>query len=1014
MAMAVLGGEGPMAMRPDVSRALPTIAIHLDGAALQAAFDSFHERLGFLEGENVKLRIAQQQQQQQQQQAVVSADASEAVSPSSPPSSPSAALQAAEKAFKKARTDSQRLEVLRRTVTGLHGNFDEIAAELRTLASMHKAAASRERAAEELRRAEMGRLLMATQAGPSQMQAQVDVAISRALGRVDTLEESSRAADMAQESLRRQMAAILDSVTAMQERIDDMAENAAWGATTNTSFSTAMKSAEATDGPNGSEQGGDREQDQVQTLARDIEVCGVGPQVVGSEEQDQESEHQEEDQEEEEDMQARFEQDVFSILTKKIGEVPLISQLVERQKQAAEELLDELTSTQSQQREELAECMTNLEETVDGVREAMESRLGEAQQLLEKTVDAVVQDLDRKLESSLDLVQADIACKLQETSGNMSEEIRLASQSSSDRAAQLQRESEARMVDEISATQKDAHAKVAEVLSIVKANKVEVTDMMKADLDQIRKEIAVDSKLKESRIGKLEQTAAAIPDTIASSEARLGRRASELGDRIEFLGSSTSKAQAVASATLAAVVEEERSRRSELAAAIDSLEEKMCVAAEDRGALRTAINNCAEDSRCELVDALRAQAGGESAAHVSTARELGKLLSERGERAAKTLEEMEHQNSAVASAVRRVEQVTQTLASKDGSWDSITAKVEAQGAELIRISEAVEEAHSLSGTHMSARGGTAGNLRLSQDALRALAGNTQRVAKLIAAQADYAVICSISKHRSPEKAGQNWDESVIEERERRSKEFLQTVAEGIARRAPSDFEAAAARAAFAKRLEAALKIALSKYTLTTPQSTLFGRIRIQPKACIACDRPFSSSASGRVLAAPGGNPGAASQDPLPEPVDNSGKRSTFRPRTSNGRLGSSTSASPWETESISVAPQPYILRGGFKLPRTRTARLADTSSSRGLSTWGSEDATGSEPFFSSQLLTGSLTAAVGSFAGGHNLSFDESATFMSGVTNISSLVADDPTNSVRAPQILPRKLEGQNTAALIM
>lgn len=48
--------------------------------------------------------------------------------------------------------------------------------------------------------------------------------------------------------------------------------------------------------------------------------------------------------------------------------------------------------------------------------------------------------------------------------------------------------------------------------------------------------------------------------------------------------------------------------------------------------------------------------------------------------------------------------------------------------------------------------------RLSKEAQVCLAGDMQRVAKLIATKADYEVIRELAKLEGPEQTGQDWDE----------------------------------------------------------------------------------------------------------------------------------------------------------------------------------------------------------------------------------------------------------------
>lgn len=57
-----------------------------------------------------------------------------------------------------------------------------------------------------------------------------------------------------------------------------------------------------------------------------------------------------------------------------------------------------------------------------------------------------------------------------------------------------------------------------------------------------------------------------------------------------------------------------------------------------------------------------------------------------------------------------------------------------------------------------------GLFRLSKEAQACLAGDMQRVAKLMAVKADYEVIRELAKLEGPEQAGQDWDERCGEGR----------------------------------------------------------------------------------------------------------------------------------------------------------------------------------------------------------------------------------------------------------
>ncbi|KAG5189909.1 hypothetical protein JKP88DRAFT_286456 [Tribonema minus] len=346
--------------------------------------------------------------------------------------------------------------------------------------------------------------------------------------------------------------------------------------------------------------------------------------------------------------------------------------------------------------------------------------------------------------------------------------------------------------------------------------------------------------------------------------------------------------------------------------------------------------------------------GGASGAHMPIG-VTTKMLRAHAAEGADALEALQRSGVANALALRRVETAFQSLASKGLFWESTDIKLAAHVEEVARVSLQVEAAAAAAPPERASernggkRGGSAppGAPHLAPDALRVLAGNTQRVAKLIAAKADYEVIRLVSRAEDPGAEGHDWDARVETLRGAFLAQFSADARNVLRKRAPHQGPAAeAARGRFLARVDGALRVALSKYRPTTPGATLFGRVRVVAQACVACDRPFATAADGlpcAVSAPPGGNHAAAKPPALPTETSIA-VRNNFRPSTCTGSPtkrsggGVEVNGDDGDVESevpLHVAPfgfgggggggggggsdvqkpQAYVYRGGFKLPK---------------------------------------------------------------------------------------------------
>ncbi|CAM9270644.1 unnamed protein product, partial [Chrysoparadoxa australica] len=286
---------------------------------------------------------------------------------------------------------------------------------------------------------------------------------------------------------------------------------------------------------------------------------------------------------------------------------------------------------------------------------------------------------------------------------------------------------------------------------------------------------------------------------------------------------------------------------------------------------------------------------------------------------------LERQGINLALIARQAEQAVQTFARKELMWQGVDLKLTAHSRGLRDVALGVERA-SLS---------TPGNqFTLTTEAARSLAGDMQRIGKLIAQKADYEVIREINKSEKPEDEAEGWDDRVLLLRGQYLAKFIANGKELLQKKSPEPSKAAeGVRQIFFQKVENSLKIVMSKYNATSPGTTLFGRIRMQPKACVACDRPFTKSTNGGSTAPIGGNAAAVPAEPLPDehsfrttktfrPYTSTQSRGAIKSRTglygaSQGLGGDSLSYSQtYGTNATGKDGQQYIYHAGFKLPKT--------------------------------------------------------------------------------------------------
>jgi hypothetical protein len=158
--------------------------------------------------------------------------------------------------------------------------------------------------------------------------------------------------------------------------------------------------------------------------------------------------------------------------------------------------------------------------------------------------------------------------------------------------------------------------------------------------------------------------------------------------------------------------------------------------------------------------------------------------------------------------------------------------------------------------------------KLSSEAKKHLSGHAQRIAKVIAAQADASVLQDMVAVGVPKGDGavglaMQWDDKVDSARLQILGEFVGKVELGAKRGRPrglgDDHYVTEGRKMYLDTLTLALKLALSKFTRILPAETMLGvrGLAAQNGACAACARPFGASAKSMAGDKRAGNPEAA-------------------------------------------------------------------------------------------------------------------------------------------------------------
>jgi len=250
------------------------------------------------------------------------------------------------------------------------------------------------------------------------------------------------------------------------------------------------------------------------------------------------------------------------------------------------------------------------------------------------------------------------------------------------------------------------------------------------------------------------------------------------------------------------------------------------------------------------------------------------------------------------------------LATRDKLWDVIDAKLSHHVKTLGKECSALEETASSSKPAV-----------MSVHLQRYLAGNTQRIAKLVCTKADFEVIRRIVVSTEPELV--DWDEEVNKLRAKYRVAFLEQVKEEARKVHPvTDLRVDEARDKFMGKLDLAVKVAMSKFARVQIGNTMFGRRQLVP-TCMACDRPFNANGEKSTES---GDQRGVSRDPLPvrndDDDDSLGSYSSYT--EGGGRGGGGGGSRPNMVVPFGVDQRKldkFVFRAGFKIPKQISSPL---------------------------------------------------------------------------------------------
>ncbi|CAM9146616.1 unnamed protein product, partial [Ectocarpus sp. 4 AP-2014] len=282
---------------------------------------------------------------------------------------------------------------------------------------------------------------------------------------------------------------------------------------------------------------------------------------------------------------------------------------------------------------------------------------------------------------------------------------------------------------------------------------------------------------------------------------------------------------------------------------------------------------------------------------------------------------VERANLSLTLLVKKLERSLFVLSSRDLFWEEVGTKLKAHA-----------EAFADASCRVEATSEEQDRFVLTVELQQYIAGNTQRVAKLICQKADFEVIQKLTASTNIEKGAQDWDRRVQSMRGSFLEHFVANARRYLDRKYPSHGPFGARnRDRFYVKLEQGLKVAMSKYRSVDVGNTLFGKVKLDP-SCIACDRPFGAAAQARngylarLRLATLGDARAAPLEPLPPPQAVKDAM-TGRPRMPATPPDGTRTPEPFVDPAMvggfgggnhQKNTSKFVYRGGFKIPKELT------------------------------------------------------------------------------------------------
>ena len=265
-----------------------------------------------------------------------------------------------------------------------------------------------------------------------------------------------------------------------------------------------------------------------------------------------------------------------------------------------------------------------------------------------------------------------------------------------------------------------------------------------------------------------------------------------------------------------------------------------------------------------------------------------------------TLQNVEDESITMQNSIVDLNEELNKLATRENMWEQMEVKLQNHIKTISDQCSELEESVSSSKPTV-----------MSQGMQRYLAGNCQRIAKLLATKADFFIIQRMVMHKNP--VEMDWDEEVTRTREEFRVKFIDAIKEEAHKKHPiTDFSIDEARQMFMMKLDLAIKVAISKYARIQIGTTILGRRQLVP-TCMACDRPFNSNGA---TSNKDGDLRGVSRDPLPILDDDDVSIGSLGTIDSHSVMSQHSTKNKVVTYGIDQRKiDKFVFRAGFKIPK---------------------------------------------------------------------------------------------------